>query len=156
VEEPKKSQTTLYGIGLKSPTKVYQKTSTGAKVLKSYAQGSKLKYNTYSSGWYEASVYVNGKYVTGYINKNDVEEPEKSQITLYGIGLKNPTKIYQKTSNGSKVLKSYPKGSMLKYKTFTSGWYEATVYVNGKYTTGYINANDVENPVKSQKILHGI
>ena len=151
-----KNQKTLYGIALKSPTKVHQKTSTSAKVLKSYAQGSKLKYKSYSSGWYEASVYVNGKYVTGYINKNDVEEPTKSQTTLYGIGLKSPTKVYQKTSTGAKVLKSYKSGSILKYKTFTSDWYEATVYINGKPNTGYIHKSHVEVPVKNQINLKGI
>src|SRR5699024_4623932 len=84
-----KNQKTLYGIALNSPPKVHQLAPTTAEELKSYAQGSKLKDKSYSSGWYEASVYVNGKYVTGYINKNDVEEPTKSQTTLYGIGLKS-------------------------------------------------------------------
>src|SRR5690625_6398559 len=40
-------------------------------------------------------------------------------------------------------MKSYNQGTELKLKTFTNSWYEATVYINGKKYTGYINKSDV-------------
>ncbi|GGH76548.1 N-acetylmuramoyl-L-alanine amidase [Pullulanibacillus pueri] len=156
VEVPTANQKTLKGIGTKSSTKVYSKASTGSKALKSYAQGSTLKYKTFTSDWYECTVYINGKATTGFINKDDVEVPTTSQKTLKGIGTKSSTKVYSKASTGSKVLKSYAQGSTLKYKTFTSDWYECTVYIKGKATTGYINKNDVEAPTTNQKALKGI
>lgn len=63
----------LRGIGLKNRTNVYTLAATGSKVLKSYAQGSTLLYNTYTPSWYIAIVYINGKATTGYINKSDVQ-----------------------------------------------------------------------------------
>ena len=156
VENITNSPTSLKGVGLKSPTKVYEKASTSSKVLKSYTQGSILKYKTFTSNWYEASVYINGKAVTGFIYKNDVENITNSPTSLKGVGLKSPTKVYEKASTSSKVLKSYTQGSILKYKTFTSNWYEATVYINGKEVTGFIYKNDVENITNSPTSLKGV
>jgi N-acetylmuramoyl-L-alanine amidase len=156
VEVPDPTPKSIQGIGLKNKTKVYEKANTQSKVLKSYAQGSVLKYRTYVSGWYQCTVYVNGKALTGYINANDVEVPDPSPKSIQGIGLKNKTKVYEKANPNSKVLKSYAQGSVLKYRTYVSGWYECTVYVNGKALTGYINANDVEVPDPSPKSIQGI
>ncbi|GGE54801.1 hypothetical protein GCM10011391_37220 [Pullulanibacillus camelliae] len=155
VENEVSKQETLHGVGLKSPTKVYSKASTGSSVLKSYAQGSTLKYKTLTSGWYECTVIINNKAHTGYIKKSDVENVVTSQQTLHGVGVKSPTKVYSKASTNSTVLKSYAKGSVLKYKSFTSDWYECTVYVNGKATKGYIQKSDVENSVTKKETLHG-
>ncbi|MGG4178490.1 N-acetylglucosaminidase [Virgibacillus pantothenticus] len=137
------NQTTLNGIAIKSPTNVYVAYSTDSEVLKSYNQGSILKFKSFTSDWYQVTVYVNGKPTTGYIRASDVEKFPDSQKDLKGIALKQPTRIYQTPSSNSKVLKSYDQGSVLKYKSFISGWYQATVYVNGKPTTGYIRASDV-------------
>jgi mannosyl-glycoprotein endo-beta-N-acetylglucosaminidase len=156
VENIKNQQTTYHGTALKSPTKVYQKASTGSKTLKSYAQGSVLKYQSFSSNWYKATVYVNGKRNTGYIHKSHVENAVNKQTTYHGIGLKIPTPVYQDASTGSKVLKSYDQGTILKYTSFTSNWYEATVYIKGKPTKGYIHKSHVENVGGSQSNLEGI
>ncbi|WP_139344984.1 N-acetylglucosaminidase [Virgibacillus pantothenticus] len=156
VEKIPDSQKDLKGIALKQPTRVYQKPSSNSKVLKSYDQGSVLKYKSFISGWYQATVYVNGKPTTGYIRASDVEKFPDSQKDLKGIALKQPTRIYQTPSSNSKVLKSYDQGSVLKYKSFIPGWYQVTVYVNGKPTTGYIRASDVEKFPVSQKDLKGI
>ncbi|MED4476267.1 SH3 domain-containing protein [Oceanobacillus caeni] len=151
-----KKQTTYNGIGLKSPTKVYTLASTSSKVLKSYKQGSILEYRSFSADWYEATVYVNGKRKTGYIHKSHVRNATKNQKIYYGVGKMTPTKVYQNASTSSKVLKSYAKGSILEYKSFSPNWYEATVYVNGKRKTGYIHKSHVENKISNQQNLKGI
>src|SRR5690625_1640502 len=156
VEEPTSNQETFRGIALKSKTHVYANPSTSSKKLKSYSQGSLLKYQTYTSDWYEATVKVNGKWVTGYIHKSHVEEPLKKQETLNGIASKSPTHVYKKASTTSGSWKSYSQGTLLKYKTYTSDWYEATVYVKGKKQTGYIHKSHVEEPTSNQETLHGI
>lgn len=54
------------------------------------------------------------------------------------------------------MLKEYNEGKLLYYKTFTSNWYEALVYVDGEAATGYIHKGDIEYPVEDQKSLTGI
>ncbi|WP_274519602.1 N-acetylglucosaminidase [Caenibacillus caldisaponilyticus] len=156
VENATTTQNEVRGIGLQSPTKVYERASTQASVLKTYAQGTILKYKTFTSGWYECTVYVNGVRKTGYIKKSDVENITATPKEVTGIALQSPTNIYSKASTSSKVLKTYVKGSILKYKTFTSGWYECTVYVNGAKKTGYIKVNDVENATSSPKSVQAM
>ncbi|MCP8617481.1 SH3 domain-containing protein [Salirhabdus salicampi] len=156
VETSETSQDTLYGVGLKKPNNVYAKASTQSKVLKSYGQGTILKYKSFTSGWYEAKVYVDGKPTTGYINTNDTDNIVENSEVLYGIGLKQSNNVYAKASTDSKVLKSYDEGTVLKYETFTSGWYKATVYIKGKRTTGYINVNHTENIMDDTETLNGI
>src|SRR5690625_85791 len=156
VEEPTSNQETLHGIGLRSNTYVYAKPSTSSKRLKSYKIGKKLKYKTYTKNWYEATVKVKGKWETGYIHKSHVDELVNTTKTLQGIGLKNKTHVYSEASTSAKKLKSYAQGTLLKYKTFSKNWNEATVKVNGKWKTGYIHKSHVEEPVNKQKTLHGI
>ncbi|MCG1028151.1 SH3 domain-containing protein [Virgibacillus halodenitrificans] len=149
-------QETFYGIALKDSTNIYNNQSTGSEVIKSYKQGTILKFQSLSSQWYEATVSVNGSYTTGYINVNDVEKIAKAQTTMKGIAKDSPTKIYQRASTSSSVMKTYPVGSVLKFETLSTNWYEATVYVNGGYTTGYIFKGDVETLSDSKTTLHGI
>jgi beta-N-acetylglucosaminidase len=156
VENTVSNQETLNGVSLGSPTPIYTKASTNSNVLKSYNKGSILKYKTFAPGWYEATIYVNGHWEKGYIKSSDVENVINNQELLKGVGVQNPTHIYSEASTSSKVLKSYGKGSVLIYKTFVSGWYEATVYVNGNRKTGYIRSSDVENSEVNQKSLKGI
>ncbi|NQD67469.1 hypothetical protein HP456_16260, partial [Bacillus haikouensis] len=147
---------TFKGVALKSPTHVYEAQSSTSKKLKSYAQGSILIYQALNSNWYIATVYINGKATTGYIAINDVENISAKQTSMKGIGMKSPTNIYTKASDQSSVIKSYDQGSQLYYKTFTSGWYECLVYVNGKATSGYIKVTDVENLDGKQVSLKGV
>lgn len=146
------ARTDYRGVALASPTKVYANESTSANVLKSYGSGSILKYRSYTDNWYEATVYVNGKATTGYINKKDVENSKNPQQTLTGTAQSKVT-VYTKASNTSSVLKTYSKGSKIKYKTFTSNWYEVTVFVNGKAQTGYIKTNTMEKGLQGKVIV---
>ncbi|WKA54030.1 N-acetylmuramoyl-L-alanine amidase [Planococcus shixiaomingii] len=134
---------TVKGIGIKSPTRIYSKASTGSTTIKSYSLGTKLVYSTFSASWYKATVYIDGKAQTGYINKNDVEKITTTPVKLNGIGIKSPTKIYSRASTGAAAIKTYSYGSNLAFRSFTSKWYETTVYVNGKAKTGYIYKDDI-------------
>lgn len=155
IPETAQASKTYNGVALKNPTHVYKNTSRDSGIWKSYEAGAVLKYTEYNTNWYLATVKVNGKWQTGYIHKSDVENAIENQQTLRGVALKNPTHVYANASrNGS--LKTYSSGSILKYRTFTSKWYEATVYVNGEARKGYINKEDVENVVQTQETLTGI
>lgn len=156
VETSEQNQKNLRGIALKKQTHVYSKASTISNVLKSYSEGSILSYKSFTSNWYEATVYINGKTQKGYLHKNDVETSESDQNNLRGIALNNPTNVYTKASTNSSVLKSYTEGSILSYKSFTENWYEATVYINGKSQIGYIYKNDIDSASTSQKSEEGI
>jgi beta-N-acetylglucosaminidase len=156
VENVGPDQTSIKGVAKGDPTPIYSSASTSAKKIKSYSVGSILVYKTFISGWYECTVYVNGKATTGYIKATDVENVLEQQKSLKGVAKQTSTNIYLNASSTSTILKSYPLGSVLVYKTFANGWYECTVYVNGKATTGYINANDVENAVEKPVSITGI
>ncbi|WP_075981634.1 N-acetylglucosaminidase [Bacillus massilinigeriensis] len=139
------SQEAFRGISMKSPTSIYSRASTSSKVLKSYAQGVILQYRTLSKDWNEVTVYVNGKRRTGYIKKSDVQNIVDVQETVKGVALKNPTRIYSRASTNSNVWKSYVQGAILKYRTLSKDWYEATITISGKKKIGYIKRSDVEN-----------
>ncbi|MCM3092555.1 MULTISPECIES: SH3 domain-containing protein [unclassified Cytobacillus] len=153
VENAVQSPVNYSGVGKASPTKVYQRPSAGSSTLKSYPAGTVLKYQSFITGWYSATVYINGKKTTGYIQTKDVQNSITNPEQFIGVGLTAPTKVYQSPSTGSNTLKGYAQGSILKYESFVTGWYSATVYINGKKTTGYIKASDVENSVKSPATL---
>ncbi|MEK5066203.1 N-acetylmuramoyl-L-alanine amidase [Cytobacillus sp. FSL R5-0596] len=135
----------ISGVALKEPTNIYSDDKDGASIIKSYAQGSLLKFRSSSTDWYTTTVYISGKAVSGYIRKSDVEVPVDPQIDLKGVVRNLSLNVYSRASTSSDVLKSYAEGAVLRYKSFTSGWYEAKVYVNGKARTGYIFKNDVIN-----------
>ncbi|WP_188454996.1 SH3 domain-containing protein [Virgibacillus oceani] len=156
VENIVNDQSLLKGIGLKAPTAVYTRASTSSSKLKTYVQGSILYYQTFTTDWYEATVYINGKRKTGYIHHSHVENIVNDQSLLKGIGLKAPTAVYTRASTSSSKLKAYDQGTVLYYQTFTTDWYEATVYINGKRRTGYIHKSHVENIVNQQELLKGI
>lgn len=150
VENVEDKQENLQGIALKDPTHVYARASTKANKLKSYPVGSILKYKTLSNNWYQATIYVNGKARTGYIHKSHVENRVDKQQTLQGVALNTSTHVYAKASTKANKLKSYPAGTILKYKTFSNNWYEATVYIKGKAHKGFIHKNHVDNTVSSR------
>lgn len=151
------NQTEYKGIALQNPTRVYEGVTTGSSTLKSYGAGTILKYRSFSSNWYEATVYVNGKRKTGYINKSHVETATTKPSSLKGIGLQTKTAVYKQASTSSAKLKTYAAGRILTYKTFSNNWYEATVYINGEKTTGYIYKNHVDQLASNNgKSLHGL
>lgn len=156
VENAVETQETLRGIALKEPTHVYSRASTGASTLKSYAAGTVLKYKTFTNDWYEATVKINNTWKKGYIHKSHVENVDQNQKSLQGLALKSPTHVYSRASTNSASLKSYTSGTILKYKSFSQNWYEATVYLNGQKHTGYIHKSDVDNIVDSKgKTING-
>jgi N-acetylmuramoyl-L-alanine amidase len=146
------SEAPIKGVAVSKIVSVYSSTSTSSAILKSYSQGHILLYRPFNSAWYEATVYVNGQARTGYINRSDVENVLTNPKTVRGVAVNSPTRIYSKASTSSKTLKSYSFGKGLIYRTFTDSWFEATVYVNGKPTTGYIHKNHVVN-VTGKKIV---
>ena len=151
------NQVNYKGIALQNPTKVFQKASTSSKTLKAYDKGRILQYRSFSKDWYEATVIVKGKKRTGYIHKSHVENGQTSNQEDYrGVALKEPTRVYKHASTSLGAWKTYSQGSILKYRSFSKNWYEATVIVRGKERTGYILKSDVENAVSNQIDLKGI
>ena len=134
------------GVAL-NKTNVYSSTNTRSKILKTYDKGSILKYRSYKKDWLIATVYVKGKAHTGYIQSKDVQTAFSNKQLSRGIGIKKPTKVYARASTSSRILKSYHSGHVLKFRTFSNNWHEATVYVNGKKHTGYLSTKDVENEI---------
>lgn len=130
----------LNGYAQSSPTIVYNKPSKSSKKLKSYQVGKRIKYQPYTSNWFKATVYVNGKAQTGYIHTNDVS-PNPPSVHAYALA--NKTYVYSKTSRKASKLKSYRRGQVLKYRPYNNHWHKVTVYVNGKAKTGYISVYDV-------------
>ncbi|TWT03569.1 SH3 domain-containing protein [Planomicrobium sp. CPCC 101079] len=156
VENRYTEQKNLKGVALKSSTVVYSQPATTSKSLKAYSEGTVLKYKTFSKNWHEATVSVNGKATKGYIYKAHVENAVDKQIESKGIGLKSPTAIYSRASANSKTLKTYAQGAILSYKTLTSKWYETTVSINGKKTTGYIHTSHIEKLSAASKSVKGV
>lgn len=139
----------LKGLAIKNRVKIYSRASTNSSSLKSYSQGHVLYYRTLTTNWYEATVYVNGRKKTGYIYSGDVETLSTEQTDLNGYADKSRVNIYSKATRNSTVLKSYREGQRLYFKSFSSEWYEAFIYVNGVKKTGYINKGDVKfKPIK--------
>ncbi|MEK5389683.1 polysaccharide deacetylase family protein [Margalitia sp. FSL K6-0131] len=130
----------LEGYAAKNPTIVYSDTSENSNILKVYKKGKLLAYRPYNSNWLMATVIVNGTNQTGYIPTSDVSTYAPS---IQSTALKSPTYVYSKTSRKSLVLKSYKKGDILNLTHYDDNWYQATVNVNGKKETGYIDVNDV-------------
>ncbi|WP_306977679.1 M14 family metallopeptidase [Alkalibacillus salilacus] len=156
VQEPVENPESLSGVATKDRTKVYASANDNSDVLKDYAKGSVLYYETFLDDWYQAIVYVGGERLTGYIAKSDVQQPVENPEELSGIATKERTNVYESANSSSDVLKDYAAGSTLYYKTFIDGWYKAIVYVNGEKRTGYINSNDVEQPVENPEDLSGV
>jgi len=135
-------QATLNGIAI-GRTNVYTRPSKSAGTHRSYQDGHILMYKTFSNEWYEAYVIINGQGRIGYIHARDVETITGEQISLEGYASAKTTRVYSKPSRKGKVLRSYPEGRLLYFKTFSSNWYEALVILNGKPTTGYIHHDDI-------------
>ncbi|MGM9920687.1 MAG: N-acetylmuramoyl-L-alanine amidase [Bhargavaea sp.] len=145
----------LKGIALKSPTYVYSSQDLGSKKLKSYGEGRILSYRSTSGDWYQATVYVNGKAMSGFIHKSHVANITDRPSPLRGVAKKQPTPIYSSASLSAASLKSYSAGTVLKYETFAGDWYKAKVYISGKARTGYIHRSHVTNVANPQTRIQG-
>lgn len=142
----------LNGIALQSSTHVYADKSDKSNVLKSYRAGHILKFNTHDDEWYEATVYINGERETGYIFVADVDVIKGDETVKEGQALLPNVSVYDRPSKEAKALKSYPYGHTLIYRTYSSKWYKATVYINGERHTGYIYHEDVSPAVQGDSV----
>lgn len=148
----KESTKRLNGIALKSPTNVYEEKSTDANVLKDYQQGSILIFYTGEDDWYQATVYINGVAHKGYIFAEDVDIIDGDDSRKEGQALLPTVSVYDRPSKEGKSLKNYSYGHTLVYRTFSSQWHKATVFINGERHTGYIFDQDVSPAVQGEDI----
>lgn len=146
----------LEGITVKKSTNVYSTTSTSSTILKSYDNGTILKLYEQSSDWYVISINVDGTGQTGYIQKSDIDLVTSTPVLYEGIALKVPTNLYDSPTRDAKVIKTYSKGSFLRYYSFTSEWYKTEVKVDGVYHTVYLNKEDVEQETANPELYEGI
>src|SRR5699024_4133828 len=144
-----------FGVALSKNTNIYAKASKDSKALKSYKQGTILKYSTFSKNWYKTGVFINGKKHTGYIHKSDVGTPKK-QSQLEGIALKKTIQVYQEPFNSSKTIKTYKQGHILKYRPYSNNWYITGVFIDGKKQTVFIKASDVDTIKSNSTSLKGL
>ncbi|KZE38679.1 hypothetical protein AV656_07185 [Bhargavaea cecembensis] len=145
----------LKGIALKSPTHVFSSEDLSSKKLKSYGEGRILSYRSADGDWYRATVYVNGKAMSGFIHKSHVANITDRPSPLTGVAKKQPTPVYSTASLSASSLKTYSEGTVLKYETFAGDWYKAKVYVSGKARTGYIHRSHVTNVATPQTRIQG-
>ncbi len=153
VETTVDNQITIRGVALKSPANIRERASTKSKVIKSIPIGSILQYKTFSTHWYEIALDGNR---LGYIHKKHVGDGVSTQDNFRGITLKSPTNIRTTPSTKSKVLTSYPIGSVISYKTFNNHWYEVDVVIGGVKRTGFVHKKHVENSVSKQETKYGL
>src|SRR5690606_39067320 len=133
VENAITEQRNIKGIGLQSPTAIYSLASTNSKSLKTYEQGTVLNYKSFTSDWYEAVVYINGKKTTGYIHTSHTESINAENESINGIAAKSPTKAYALASRNAKVIEDYNKPHQLELSTFSPNWFSTKVYSGGEY-----------------------
>ncbi|WP_338470687.1 SH3 domain-containing protein [Niallia sp. XMNu-256] len=141
VDKPIKEE----GIAWINPTNVYALPSRNSKVLRKFSPGSILKYYTYSDNWYKSSTTVNGKVNTIFIHSADIEEANPSSETLQGIALNSETSVHVLPSSGAQKLKTYSKGSTLKFYNYSKNWYKTTV----RNQVGYIKKSNIGSVEKS-------
>ena len=145
----------LKGIALKSPTHVFSSQDLNSNKLKSYVEGKILSYRSTSGDWYGATVYVNGRAMSGFIHKSHVATITDRPSPLRGAAKKHPTRVYSSASLSASSLKTYSVGTVLKYETFAGDWYKAKVYVSGKARAGYIHRSHVTNAANPQTRIQG-
>ncbi len=84
-------------------------------------------------------------------DKSVLESTFKNQENVTGIGIRNPTNVRERNSTKSNVIASYPEGTVIDLKTFSKNWYEVTVDVNGKETSGYVHHKHVDVIYETQE-----
>ncbi|KRG09578.1 hypothetical protein ACA29_22745 [Lederbergia galactosidilytica] len=141
---------TYRGITLKAKTYIRTEPATTSKPLKTFPIDTVLEIQPYNDNWYTLAKEINGQ--IGYIHKKHLEKVIENQETLRGVALKSPTNVRLSPSTKVRIIHSYPIGSILEYKTFSTNWYE--VSIGGQ--TGYIHKKHVENAVAKQKSNIGI
>jgi minor extracellular protease Epr len=121
----------------------------------------------------EANPTLSAPEIRRILDRRVVDLGDKGKDQLYGYGLvqspmlkekiseitlNNLTNIYTDTSKSSTVVKSYKKGSIIIYWSYSRDWYFTYVYVNGVKKKGYVYKNDVDNMLEpsDRELLSGI
>ncbi|WP_411954045.1 SH3 domain-containing protein [Alkalibacillus sp. S2W] len=156
VEEATQEPALQQGVALKNKTKIFSKASTSSNSLKSYNKGSVLYYEKFTSNWFSAEVYRNGEWQTGYISANHVETATNEPQNMKGIAQKSNTKVFSSPNTNASALKSYNEGHILHFESYTSNWYRAEVYKNGRFVTGYIHNNHIDKLYEDSTELKGV
>src|SRR5699024_1632143 len=89
-------------------------------------------------------------------SKQILKQTVKKQESLSVVGLRNPTNVREIDSTKSKVITSFPAGTIIELQTFSENWYEVSVDVNGEKTLGYIHHKHVDEIKKEQSTFQGI
>ena len=100
---------------------MYEKPSTTAGSLKTYAKNSVLKYRGYSANWYVTKIKVNGVNQTGYIKKSDVSS---QTITNYGLTLDKAVALQMKMSPVTDESSAKVSNDELLYRSRAASWYD--------------------------------
>ena len=138
------NQKALVGFAKLSSTPVYANPSKESIIKRNYTSGSFLQFRDFSTSWYAAKINDNGKWIDVYILKNDIELPTNNSVSLKGIATQKDTKVYSQPTLNSNVVRTYPQGSLLSFRTYSTEWYTAKVNKNNKWEDVYISKNSVE------------
>lgn len=133
------------GITLKDATYIRTKPSTDSEPLTIFPSGKVVSYKVLSKYWNEVTLSIGNKKQIGYIHKNHMETIDDNQINIKGVSQKSPTNVRARASTKSNVIKTFPIGSVIDYRSFSKYWYEITVDADGKKSTGYIHKNHTED-----------
>lgn len=144
IELVNSNQEALVGFANKANTPVYAKPDNGAIVKRNYALGSFLNFRDFSPNWYIAKINESGTWIDVYIQKDDIELPTSNSVSLSGIARQANTKVYSSPTLNSQVVRTYPQGNILMFRTYSNDWYTAKVSINNKWEDVYISKNSVE------------
>ncbi|MEI3607575.1 SH3 domain-containing protein [Pseudogracilibacillus sp. SE30717A] len=134
------------GVAGKENTYIRKEATTKSDPLTIVPAGTVLKIAPYNENWYAVST-------GGYIHKKHFELAVKKQESIHGVALKSPTNIRENASTKSKVVKTFPIGSIIDYKTFSEHWYQVTFDGN---KVGYVHKKHVDNALPKQESLRGV
>src|SRR5699024_8558798 len=117
-----KEQESLKGIGLKEPTNIRKFATIRSDVVKKVTKGDFIEFKSFSKDYFE--VYESNK-IIGYLHKKHVELINDEQEDFRGIARKDKTNIRQYASTDSNIVKKYPKGAFIHFKSLSENWFEA-------------------------------
>lgn len=156
VEVFQRSSKVLQGVAKNKTVNVYERLSKSSKVLRTYSEGHIIKFKKVTTNWFDVEIYHNGKYVRGYIHKDDVYQLNTTGPVLQGVPKNGKVQAYSTLSKNSTVLREYNEGHIIKFKQVTPDWYDIEIFHNGKYVRAYIYKNDVELLNSNGPVLRGI
>mgnify|MGYP001328489594 CR=1 FL=1 len=133
-------------VTINNSTNVYARNGSRLTTLN---KNTVINFTDYSASWIRVTVYANGKYNEGYIQRSDIEVKLENPKSLTGVANSNPSPVYTRSG-------SIPVNTVINFSEFTSTYYKITVYHQGEYKTGYIRKNNVEVAVSDPSTLQGV